>query len=138
MANADGAPASEHAETALALRARFAEHWLIEGSLRQTRSIEADERQQYVGASLLAELAPYASLSPYVLGGLGAELGTDASYVEVGAGLRLHVGPSLELSAELRGGLLTDDSSPTTISVNGESSESQRLSRALLGAMIRF
>lgn len=140
VGNGDGAPVSDFAETALALRARFADHWLIEGSLRQTREVGTDARKQYAGASLLAELAPYASFSPYVLGGLGADIGADseASYAEIGAGLRLHVGPSLELNAEVRGGVLSDDSSATSVSLGGEGAESQRLSRVLLGAMIRF
>ena len=139
VGNGEGAPATEHAESALTVRARLADHWHLEGSLRQTQAVgEADERRQYAAASLLAELAPYASLSPYVLAGLGSELGADASYVEVGGGLRLHVGPSLELSAELRGGVLTDESTALSVSMAGEPSQSQPLSRALLGAMVRF
>lgn len=138
LRDAEGSALGNRGERGLLLHARVADHWHLEGALRQASDTDSNlGRDTYAGIGVLGELFPRATISPYGVVAVGREFTDRRSYAELGGGLRLGVGPSVELSADLRSGGL----SKVDLEADGARAadlQAAGYSRLQIAALVRF
>lgn len=131
-----GEASVSRSERGLVVLGRLADHWLVEGSLRQSFDHITSERRSYAGVGLVAEIVPQSTLTPYALVGVGKDTNSDSAYAELGGGLRLNLGPRLQLNADLRTGSLAEFAEQGGI--QAADPQDLRYGKFQLAALIRF
>ncbi len=96
-------------DVGLLARVRLSPHFLLEGELGRSRMGEGTRVDRRIAGAAIFETHPRSILTPYVLGGIGAqeaEVGgtwaTQQRFAEVGGGLRWQLSPAVQVLGDLR------------------------------------
>jgi hypothetical protein len=137
----------------LLARLRVTPRLLIEAELGKARMAEGKREDRRVEGALAYETSPYRNWSPYLTGGLGvqqANVGQSQSeqrFAELGAGLRLNLGTSLQLLGDIRLGqrALVNDSPSAALPVDASArqispavDQPENYSRVRIAAVLAF
>lgn len=134
-------------------RFRLSRSFELEGELSKLELQNKSRVDRRLGASLLWDLTPSSSLSPYLVGGLGVShsdsnggaVSANRTYGEVGAGLAWQLSDSLSLALDFRagasrraGGQSTVAARTTSSGTTSAMSDQENYTRARLVALVYF
>jgi hypothetical protein len=134
----------------LLARLRVTSHLLIEAELGKARMANGQREDRRVEGALAYETSPYRSWSPYLTGGLGVQQATvgqwqaEQRFAELGAGLRLNLGTSIQLLGDIRLGqraLADDSATPATATarqISPQADQPENYSRVRIAAVLSF
>jgi hypothetical protein len=139
----------EHGEElGLFARLRVSHHFRLEGELAKTEHDDGMRIDRRMGAALLYDFAPYARLSPYILGGMGvgrAEMddgryGAKQGYGELGIGLEWRLTRHFSLLADLRAGAreTRPDDDAVMLRTAPTREDEENYTRGRIGALLFF
>ena len=139
----------EHGEElGLFARLRVSHHLRLEGELAKTEHDNGMRIDRRMGAALLYDFAPYARLSPYILGGMGvgrAEMdngryGAKQGYGELGIGLEWRLTRHFSLLADLRAGAreTRPDDDAVMLQTAPTREDEENYTRGRIGALLFF
>jgi opacity protein-like surface antigen len=129
-------------------RLRLTHHLRLEGEISRTEHDDGMRIDRRMGGALLYDFAPYARLSPYILGGLGAgrtemddgRYGAQQGYGELGIGLEWRLTDHLSLIGDLRAGAreTRPDDGAVMLQTAPTREEEENYTRGRLGALLFF